>query len=49
MKTMYMVGIALLLLLGLAGVAGFYNGSFRLDSGRFVATGSSGGSGIMQN
>ena len=35
MKTMYMVGIALLLLLGLAGFAGMYGMNLRWDTGRF--------------
>ena len=34
MKTMYMVGIALLLLLGLAGFAGMYGMNLRWDTGR---------------
>jgi hypothetical protein len=42
MKTMYMVGIALLLLLGLAGFAGFYSGNLRFDSGRITGGVSSG-------
>ena len=42
MKTMYMVGIALLLLLGLAGVAGYYNGGFRVNTGSAQFYGSSG-------
>ena len=47
MKTMYMVGIALLLLLGLAGVAGYYNGGFRLTTGSATLYGNSGAGGSV--
>ncbi len=48
MKTMYMVGIALLLLLGLAGFAGYYNGGFRLTTGSAQLYANSGGGGSVQ-
>jgi len=47
MKTMYMVGIALLLLLGLAGFAGMYGMNLRWDTGRISGAVSSAAGGSI--
>jgi hypothetical protein len=48
MKTMYMVGIALLLLLGLAGFAGYYNGGLRLTTGSATVYADTGAGGTVR-